>query len=104
MRKYELTYIIRPDVEDEAVPSVYETVNRWIAAGDGSVEEPEVWGRRRLAYPIRNFREGVYIFQRFQLPPEHITELERNLKLSEDVIRYLIVLEEVPRKTRKSKK
>ena len=93
-----------PDVEDEAVPSIYETVNRWITTSDGSVDEPEVWGRRRLAYLIRNFGEGIYILQRFQLPPEQITELERTLKLYEDVIRYLVVLEEVPRKTRKSKK
>ena len=103
MHKYELTYIVRPDLEDEAAPSVYETVNQWITAGDGSVDEPEVWGRRRLAYPIRNFHEGTYVLQRFQLPPEQITELERNLKLSEDVIRYLVVLEDLPRRKRKSK-
>lgn len=104
MHKYELTYIVRPDLEEEAVPPVFETVSQLITTGGGTVDEPDVWGRRRLAYPIRNHSEGTFVLQRFQLPPDQITELERNLKLSEDVIRYLVVIEEVPRRIRKKKK
>lgn len=91
MRDYELVYIIRPTVDEEGVTNVVESVSGLVKAGDGEVTSVDVWGRRTLAYPINNHREGVYVLSRVKMPPSALTELERNLKLSEEIIRYLLV-------------
>ena len=91
MRDYELVYIIRPTVDEEGVTNVVENVSGLVKAGDGEVTSVDVWGRRTLAYPINNHREGVYVLSRVKMPPSALTELERNLKLSEEIIRYLLV-------------
>ncbi len=91
MREYELVYVLRPDLEDDKVNALNERVSQWVANGGGAVAQTELWGRRRLAYPIRRYTEGTYVLQRFQLPPQNVAELERNLKISEEIIRYLVV-------------
>lgn len=91
MRNYELTFIVHPEVEDEGLASVIEKVSQFITAGNGQVTNVNHWGRRRLAYPIQKQREGYYVLMQVQLDPASINELERNLKLTEQVIRYLLV-------------
>jgi small subunit ribosomal protein S6 len=91
VHEYELVYIIRPDLEDDGVNAVNEKVGQWIANGGGTIVKTELWGRRRLAYPIRRYTEGTYVLQRLQLPPQSVAELERNLRISEEVIRHLVV-------------
>ncbi len=91
MREYELVYIVRPDMEEEGLEAVKSKVNEAINANGGQVKEVDVWGKRRLAYPIQRLREGYYIVNRVQLEPKAIKEVERSLKLSEEVIRYLLV-------------
>ena len=91
MRNYELAFIIQPTVDDEGVTSVVDQVTQYVQAINGEVTSVDVWGRRNLAYPIRNYREGVYVLFQAKLSPDSLVELERNLKLSEDVIRYLLV-------------
>lgn len=91
MRSYELTFIVHPDVEDEGLASVVEKVSQFITASSGQVTNVNHWGRRRLAYPIQKQREGYYVLMHVQLDPASINELERNLKLTEQVIRYLLV-------------
>jgi small subunit ribosomal protein S6 len=91
MRNYEFTFIVHPDVEDEGLAGVTEKVGQFITDGGGRVTSVDHWGRRRLAYPIQKQREGYYVLMQVQLDPRSIGELERNLKLTEEVIRHLLV-------------
>jgi len=91
MHNYEFTFIVRADVEDEGRTGVVEKVGQFITDGGGQVSNVDHWGRRRLAYPIQKQREGYYVLMQVQLDPQSINELERNLKLTEEVIRYLLV-------------
>ncbi len=91
MRDYELVYIIRPTAGEEEVAALNERVQGWIAGEGGEVQKVNPWGRRRLAYPIDRFRDGTYVQVNFRSQPNTLGGLERQLKLSEDVIRYLLV-------------
>lgn len=89
MRKYELMYIIRPDLEQEAVQAAVEKFQGIIQNG-GEITKHDVMGKRRLAYEINKIRDGVYVLVNFTATPEVVAELERILKISDEVIRYLI--------------
>ena len=91
MRNYEFTFIIHPDVEDEGITGITEKVSQFITEGGGQVTNADHWGRRRLAYPIQKQKEGYYVLMQIQLDPKSLGELERKLKLTEEVIRYLLV-------------
>lgn len=96
MREYELTYIIRPDIDDEAAAALNARVEQTITTNGGHVVKSDTWGKRRLAYPIRRYTEGTYILLRTELTDKAIREIDRQLKLSEDVIRHLLVRAEEP--------
>lgn len=89
MRKYEVMYIIRPDIEQEAVQATVEKFQGIIQNG-GEITKHDVMGKRRLAYEINKIRDGVYVLVNFTATPEVVAELERILKISDEVIRYLI--------------
>ena len=89
MRKYEVMYIIRPDVEQEAVQATVEKFQGIIQNG-GEITKNDVLGKRRLAYEINKVRDGIYVLVNFTAAPEVVAELERILKISDEVIRYLI--------------
>lgn len=89
MRKYELMYIIRPELEQEAVQAAVEKFQGIIQNG-GEITKHDVMGKRRLAYEINKIRDGVYVLVNFTAAPEVVAELERILKISDEVIRYLI--------------
>ena len=91
MRDYELAFIVEPNTDDEGVTSAAEKVSQLVQTSDGSVTSVDVWGRRKLAYPIKNYREGTYVLMQTKMLPSSLVELERNLKLSENIIRYLLV-------------
>jgi small subunit ribosomal protein S6 len=91
MRDYELALIVNPNVEKEGVTAAVEKVSGYIGDVNGEVASVDVWGRRVLAYAIDNYREGTYVLLRAKMPPASLIELERNLKLSEEIIRYLLV-------------
>lgn len=91
MREYELIYIVRPDVEEEALEEIGKKVDQVVTGNGGQVTEVERWGKRRLAYPIQKLKEGYYVLNRIQLEPQMLKEVERSLTLSEAIIRYLIV-------------
>lgn len=92
MRRYELVTIISPQVGDDDVPDAVDRLIRRAIEGQGGVcEEVNVWGRRRLAYPIQKHVEGNYVLANFQLGPERARELEHTLRISEEVIRHLLV-------------
>ncbi|MBI2958073.1 MAG: 30S ribosomal protein S6 [Chloroflexi bacterium] len=91
LRDYELIYIVNPNVTDEQLPGTLEKVSKFIADKGGAVEKVDQWGRRKLAYPIRRFTEGNYISTKFKFAPRGTSDLENHLKLTEEVIRYLLV-------------
>jgi small subunit ribosomal protein S6 len=91
MRDYELVLITVPQLEEEALATLIQRVTGWIAAGNGTVTGTNVWGRRNLAYAIRKLTEGIYVVLNFQLDPSSTRELDRNLRLDEQIIRYLAI-------------
>ena len=91
MRDYELGFVIHPEVDQSDVTQAVDKVGQYITAGGGEVTSVDVWGRRALAYPIRKHKEGTYVFLQAQLDPQAILELERNLKLDEEILRHLLI-------------
>lgn len=91
LRDYELVFIVSPQVDDESMESVTQRVSQIIANNGGEITESNPWGRRRLAYPINNFRDGYYVATRLRLNPSAASEVERSLRLTEDIIRYLLI-------------
>ena len=91
MRDYEVLYIVRADLDDEKVQDAVKRVNTLIERSGGSVERTNLWGKRKLAYEVKHQKEGAYILQDFQFEPSRIPELEAALKITEEVLRHLIV-------------
>ena len=96
--EYELVIIAHPQLGDdeEGLPALMARVQGWIEAVGGELTYSDVWGRRRLAYPILKQTEGSYVLLRTWLPHEAIVALERELKLADDILRYLLVRAETP--------
>jgi len=88
VRDYDLTLILKPDLGDEGVPACTERVGGWITGSGGQVVSVMPAGRRRLAYPIKHSRDGSYVVMQVRTRPDSLGEVERSLKLSEDVLRY----------------
>jgi len=91
MRHYELVFIAHPELEEEGLAQTREYVAGLITSWGGQVTAEDLWGRRRLAYPIANQLEGYYVLMRFQLDPSHLPELERLMRLDNRIIRHLLV-------------
>jgi small subunit ribosomal protein S6 len=91
MRNYELAFIIEPNIDEEGATGVVDKVSQFVKSINGEVASVDVWGRRKLAYPISNYREGTYVLVQTKMPPAGVADLERNLKLSEEIIRYLLI-------------
>jgi small subunit ribosomal protein S6 len=90
MRGYEVILIVKPDLEAEATAAVVEKFTKLIADQGGQVTEVEQWGKKRMAYEVRKYREGYYVLMRFKGDAAVAQELERVLKITDEVIRYLI--------------
>lgn len=95
MRAYELVFIVHPELDEPALDEMIDRVKGWITDSGGQVVETELWGKRRLAYPIQKQIEGNYVLMSTQLDPTFCTELERNLGLQESVMRYLLTAQEI---------
>jgi small subunit ribosomal protein S6 len=91
MPSYELVLIISPEVADEEVPNVVNKLSESINKIGGSVAEVNQWGRKKLAYPIKHFVEGNYVLAQLKLKPTLTKELDANLRLSGEVLRYLLI-------------
>jgi small subunit ribosomal protein S6 len=96
MRDYEVTVLIRPDLDEDGRAQVIERVTGWLTQGDGEADRPVVnhWGQRSLAYPIRKYTEGYYVFYEAKLQPSTLSEIERNLTYVDDILRHLFVRKE----------
>ena len=90
MRTYETLYIVRSDLDDDAIQTVAKEVETLITENDGAIVRSEVWGKRRLAYEVQDCTEGCYILLRFQATAAFIPKLENHFRLTESIIRYLI--------------
>ena len=91
MREYEVMYIIKPDLEEEKYATIIEKYNTLIQNNGGEVVSVEPWGKRRLAYEIDKLREGYYVLLKINAGPELPAELERNFRIADEVMRYLVV-------------
>ena len=94
MRDYEIVYVIRPDLSDEARVAKVERVHSLITENGGEIGKVEDWGKRILAYEIRHFAEGYYRLTEFRMPPGSVNPLEGRLNLDEELLRYQIVVRE----------
>ncbi len=90
-REYETTYILRPDISNDGISTVNNKVRGVIEAGGGNLLKVENWGRRKLAYEVKKNLKGVYLFFNYLGPAGLVEEIERNLRLSDSVIRYYSV-------------
>jgi small subunit ribosomal protein S6 len=88
---YELVFIINPEVADDALDPIINSMTQYITGKSGTVVEVVRWGRKKLAYPIKHVLEGNYVLIKFKLDPSANKELETNLKISERIIRYLLI-------------
>ena len=89
-RDYEIGFILNPEVSEEQTRAILERIEQIVASYDGQVLKVNQWGRRKLAYPIEHHRDGFYVFIDTILTPETVAELDRTLKVSEEVLRHLI--------------
>lgn len=90
MRNYELVCILHPDLEESVSNEALERIQGWVTETGGSVEKTEVWGRRKLAYMIHKQTEGHYVLINITLDPKAASELERNIRFLEPVMRHML--------------
>jgi len=88
---YELMYIVKPELDDQAVQQEIERVSQLIQTNGGQIKKVTPWGKRRLAYSVKDQREGYYVVEEFDLDQAKVTEVERVLKISDTVFRHLLV-------------
>ncbi|HSS94576.1 MAG TPA: 30S ribosomal protein S6 [Candidatus Dormibacteraeota bacterium] len=91
MRDYEVLYIVRADLDEDKVQDVVKRVNTLIERSGGVAERTNLWGKRKLAYEVKHQKDGAYVLQDFRIGQERIPELEAALKITEEVLRHLIV-------------
>ncbi len=90
-RTYEVMYIVRPDVEEADLDKLIEGFNQVVTGGGGEVTSVEKMGRRRLAYLVRKFQDGIYVLMFISADGPLVAELERRLRVTEPVIKFLTV-------------
>ena len=96
-------YILRPDIAEEEVKNHIEKYNKLLENMGGKIIDSQMRGKRRLAYPISKNREGIYVQLSHQGDGQHIAKIEKAMRLSEDVIRYMTIKQEGPLPTPKPK-
>lgn len=92
MRKYELMFIMKPDLAEETILEVKDRLRKLIADFSGVLtEEVAGWGKKRMAYSIDDYQEGIYCLWHFDGQPETVEELDRVIKISDRILRHLII-------------
>jgi small subunit ribosomal protein S6 len=91
-REYETVYILRPDVESDMAERIIERLKEVIGRLDGTLTKLDNWGKRRLAYPIRKSSRGIFVYLKYVGFSDLVAELERNLRLFDEVMRFQTVL------------
>lgn len=90
MNKYEVMYIVKP-LEEEATNAVIAKFETLINNNGGNVEKIDRWGKKRLAYPIKDMMDGFYVLVNFTAEPKTIFELDRVMKITDDVLKHMVV-------------
>jgi small subunit ribosomal protein S6 len=90
-RQYELVYIVTPDASDQEVADLHTQIEQIIQRFNGRLDKTENWGRRKLAYEIGHHREGTYVVETISGPGELMKEIDRRLRVIDQVIRHLVV-------------
>ena len=91
MTKYEIMYIIRPDIEEEAQTNLIERFNNILTENGAEIEKVDEMGKRRLAYEVKNYRDGYYIVVNFTGGQQAVDEFDRQAKFTEDIVRHMVV-------------
>ena len=105
MRIYEELFIVKPDAPDEEVDAFVETLRAQLTTAGATVDKVDKWGKRRLAYRVDKYREGSYVLFQFTGGPEIVSELERRLRVSDVVLKFLTVrIDETLKRLDKRKK
>jgi len=91
LRDYELVLIISPEIEEEKISATIDNATRFIGGKGGVISDVEQWGKKKLAYSIKQFMEGNYLLSRLKLKSKLTKELEANLQISEEVPRHLLI-------------
>ena len=94
MRQYETGFVLSPALSEEETAQFIQQMAEIVAQKKGHMVRQDVWGKRRLAYPIKRFQEGVYVFFTYEGPGDVATELERRFKQIDTVIRFMTVLKD----------
>ena len=94
MNKYEAMYIVNPNVADDARAALVERFSGIVTNGGGNVEKIDDWGKRKLAYEINYIAEGYYVLVNFEAEATLPAELERNFRINENVMRYIVIKKE----------
>ena len=94
MRSYEIMFAINPQLEDKELDPLLDKVKKLITEAKGEITKTNKWGKRKLAYEIKDFTEAIYVVLNFSVDEKIIAELERVIKLEERVIRYLLTLKD----------
>jgi small subunit ribosomal protein S6 len=105
MRIYEELFIVKPDAPEEEVDGFVEQLRNQLTTAGATVDKVEKWGKRRLAYKVDKYREGSYVLFQFTAGPETVKELERRLRVSDVVLKFLTVrIDETLKRLEKRKK
>ena len=91
LRDYELLVIISPQLGDEELAARIEKISQMVTERGGTISSTEPWGKRKLAYPIEHFAEGSYVLMKLRLEPAHCKQLEADLRISEEILRHLLI-------------
>ena len=91
LQDYELVFVLNPDMAEDALESRISGISQFITAREGVISDLQKWGKKKLAYPVKHFLEGNYVLAKFQMKPARAKELEANLRISEEVIRSLLI-------------
>ena len=105
MRVYEELFIIKPDTPEEEVDGFVEQIQHVITNGKGTIDKTDKWGTRKLAYKVQKYGEGIYVLIQFTSSPDLVKEVERRMRVSDQVIKFITVrIDEKIKKIEKRKK
>ena len=104
MRQYETGFVLSPTLSEEETTQLVQQMAEIVAQKKGRMVKQDVWGKRRLAFPIKRFQEGIYVFFTFDGPGDVAAELERRFKQTEAVIRFMTVVKDPRDLVRRKKK
>lgn len=94
MRNYEVMYIIKPETEEEKVTAIMERFKGLVEERGAEVTKLDKWGKRRLAYEINHIKEGIYVLMQFKAESAAAAEMDRVMKINDDIFRHMITREE----------